>query len=178
MYEKVESTASEVQSLVTKMTKIGNMEYTNDETGEESKESAKTSFVKYIENFVTDYNTVRDALSDLSGSSNLAFKKSLESITTSNKSALKAIGVTVANSGDLSVDEDTLENADEDAVKALFATKNSYASKISSKMETIESTASSTVTTLNKLYGTTSTYSSSGYSYYNSYGTSSSSWYF
>jgi hypothetical protein len=58
----------------------------------------------------------------------------------------------------------------------LFATKNGFADKISSKMETIENSASSTVTTLNKLYGTTSTYGSSGY--YNTYGTSNSSWYF
>jgi hypothetical protein len=179
MYEKVESKADEIQSLVAKMIDIGKMEYTDDETGEKAKENDKSSMVSYIKDFAEDYNTVHDALSDIGGSSNLAFKKTLESIVTSNKSALKEIGVTVDNSGDITVDETKLKNADEDKVKSLFATSGGFADKISTKMETIESTAASTVTVLNKLYGTTSTYntgSTYNSSYYNSYG-SSSSWY-
>jgi hypothetical protein len=183
MYEKVESTADDIQSLVTKMIKIGDMDYTDDEEGEEAKESAKSSLVTYIKDFVSDYNTVHDALEDLSGSANLAYLKSLESIATSYKNALKEVGITVANSGEISVDATTLKSADEDKVYALFEKSSSFADKISDKMESLEKYASSTVTTLNKLYGTTSTYSSTGTSsyynssYYNKYGTSYSSWY-
>jgi hypothetical protein len=157
---------------------MSNNEYTDDETGKEASENAKSSLVSYIKDFVADYNSVHDALNDLSGSSNLAFKKSLESIVTSNKNSLSAVGITVDKSGDLSVDETTLKAADDESIKSLFQTKNGFADKISGKMETIEDSASSTVNTLNYLYGTTSTYSSSGYSnYYSTYGTSSSSWY-
>jgi hypothetical protein len=177
-YETVESKASDIQSLVTKMINMVDMEYTDDETGETAKENAQSNLVSYIEDFVSDYNTVHDTLYDLSGSSNLAFKKALESIVTSNKSALSDVGITVDKSGDLSVDKETLKAADSDSIKTLFQTKNGFAGKISSKMETIEDTASKTVNTLNYLYGTTSTYSSLGYSnYYNTYGTSTSSWY-
>jgi hypothetical protein len=178
MYEKVESTANETQSLVDKMINIGKMSYTDDETGEKAKENDKNSLVSYIKDFASDYNTVRSALTDLSGSSNLAFKKTLESIVTSNKSALNEIGVSVSSDGDLSVDEATLKNADEENVKSLFAVTGSFADKISDKMEVIESSAASTVTTLNKLYGSTSTYSSTGTSStYNGSYYNSSSWY-
>ena len=86
------------------------------------------------------------------------------------------------------MDERTLEKADYDKIKALFAKDGGFAEKISVKMESIEHAAANSLNTLNKLYGATSTYNkygtsnsyfNSGYNNYNynNYG-SNSSWYF
>lgn len=188
MYEKMEKAASDVQNNVDKMLAIGKMTYTEDESGKKAQEKDKEKLVKDIKSFVSDFNLVRSELTDIAGASNLAFKKTLDSVVSANTDELKEIGITVSKSGELSIDDKTLENAGFDKIKALFAKDGSFAEKISVKMETIENAAASSLNTLNKLYGATSTYNkygtsnsyfNSGYSNYNygNYG-SSSGWYF
>ncbi|MDE7415514.1 MAG: hypothetical protein K2N44_04230 [Lachnospiraceae bacterium] len=193
-YEQVEKAANSIQANVKNMLKLGKSTYTEDETGKKAQENDKNNLIKYIKNFVSDYNDVYNDLGDLGGAANTAFKKNLDSILSTNKTALKEIGITISNSGELTIDEKTLENADFDKVKALFAKEGGFADKVSTKMESIESAAVNSLTTLSKLYGATSTYNkygtsnsyfngynnySSGYSYYNygNYG-SNSGWYF
>ena len=193
-YEQVEKSANSIQANVKNMLKLGKSTYTEDETGKKAQENDKNNLIKYIKNFVSDYNEVYNDLGDLGGAANTAFKKNLDSILSTNKTALKEIGITISNSGELAIDEKTLENADFDKVKALFAKEGGFADKVSAKMESIESAAVNSLTTLSKLYGATSTYNkygtsnsyfngynnySSGYSYYNygNYG-SNSGWYF
>ena len=98
--------------------------------------------------------------------SNLAYKKTLDSIVSANEDALKAIGITVSKSGELVIDQKTLENADLEKVKEVFAKEGGFAEKISKKMVNIEDGAANSLSTLSKLYGATSTY--------NKYGTSNS----
>lgn len=187
MYEKMEKSASDIQGNVEKMIAIGKMSYTDDETGKKAQESDKENLIKDIKAFVSDFNLVHEELTDIGGVANLAFKKTLDSIVSTNANDLKEIGITVSKSGELSVDEKALERADYDKVKALFAKDGSFADKISAKMETIESSAASSLNTLSKLYGTTSTYNkygtsnlyNSGYYNYSSYNyNNNSSWYF
>lgn len=194
MYEKVEKSANSIQSNFKSMLKIGKLTYTEDEAGKKAQENNKNNLINDIRDFVSDYNEVYSDLTDIGGAANLAFKRTLNSIVSANKTALKEIGITVSNSGELTIDEKTLQNADFDKVKALFAKEGGFAEKISTKMESIESAAVNSLTTLSKLYGATSTYNkfgtsnsyfngynnySNGYSYYNSgnYG-SNSGWYF
>jgi hypothetical protein len=159
------------------MEKLSEMTYTDDETGEESKENADKSLIKYVKSFVSEYNTVHSALGSLTGSSNTAYLKTLNNLAKSGTSSLNGIGITVSSTGELSYDEDKLEAVGSDKINEVFVNSNSFGQKISEKMETIESTSSTTLTTLNKLYGANSTYSKYGTS--SSYGTSSnSSWYF
>lgn len=193
-YERIEKYASSIQTNVGNMLKIGKMTYTDDETGKKAQENDQNNLNKYIKNFVVDYNEVYNDLADLGGAANAAFKKSLDSIISTNKTALQQIGITVSGSGELTIDEKTLESADFDKVKAVFAKEGSFADKISAKMENIESSSAASLTSLSKLYGATSTYNkygtsnsyfngydnySKGYSYYNygNYG-SNSGWYF
>lgn len=175
------------------MLKIGEMTYTDDEAGKKAQENDKNNLIKNIKNFVSEYNETYNNLMDLGGAANTAFRKALDNIVSTNKTALKEIGITISDAGELVVDEKMLETADFDKVKELFAKKSGFADKIGAKMESIESAAANSLTTLSKLYGATSTYNkfgtsnsyfngfnnfNSGYSYYNygNYG-SNSGWY-
>lgn len=166
MYEKMEKSANGIQSNVKNMIALGKMSYTDDESGKKAQEKGWETLVADIKEFVSDFNTVYGALTDIAGTANLALRKTLDSTVSANMNALKEIGITVSKSGELSVDEKVLADADPEKVKALFARENSFADKIGSKMKTIETSASGSLTSLNKLYGATSTY--------NKYGTSSS----
>lgn len=188
MYEKVEKAADDIQGSVKKMLAIGKMTYTDDEAGKKAQENDKENLFNNIKEFVSDFNTVRDELTDIGGVANLALRKTLDSIVSTYTSDLKDIGITVLKSGEISLDEKALEKADFDKVKALFTGDGGFAEKISVKMETIEKAAADSVNTLNKLYGATSTYNrygtsnsylNSGYNNYNynNYG-NNSSWYF
>lgn len=193
-YEQVEKYANSIQTNIDSMLKIGKTTYTEDDAGKKAQESDRNHLNKYINNFVSDYNEVYSDLGDLGGAANTAFMKALDNIVSANKTALKEIGITVSTSGELTIDEKTLEAADFDKVKALFAKDGGFADKVGAKMESIESAAVNSLTTLSKLYGATSSYNkygmsnsyyngsnnySNGYSYYNygNYG-SNSGWYF
>lgn len=193
MYEQMEKSANSVQDSVEKMLKIGKMTYTDDETGKKAQENDKENLIKNIKDFVTEYNEVYNNLCDIGGASNLAFKKTLDSVVSTNKKALEEIGITVSKSGELSIDEKTLEGADFDKIKEVFAKEGGFSDKVCGKMETIENAASNSLTTLSKLYGATSTYNKYGTSnsyfngytnsgYYNNYNYgnygSNSGWYF
>lgn len=176
MYEEIEKSANSVQINIENMIKIGKMTYTDDETGKKAQENDKESLIKNIKNFVSDFNQVHSDLYDIGGVANLAFKRTLDSVVSGDKDALKEIGITVSSSGELSIDEKTLAGADFDKIKALFAKDGGFADKIGEKMGTIESAASNSLTTLSKLYGATSTYNKYGTSnsYFNNYGTNNS----
>lgn len=194
MYERMEKSANGIQDDVERMIKIGKATYTDDETGKKNQETDRNQLLKYIRNFVSDYNEVYSDLTEIGGTTNNAFRKSLDSIVSADKASLKELGITVSGSGELEIDEKTLTGADFDKLRALFAKSGGFADKIGAKMGIIESTASSSLTTMNKLYGATSTYNKygtsnsyfnglngygSGYSNYNygNYG-SNSGWYF
>lgn len=117
MYEQMEKSANSVQDSVEKMLKIGKKTYTDDETGKKAQENDKENLIKNIKDFVTEYNEVYNNLCDIGGASNLAFKKTLNSVVSTNKKALEEIGITVSKSGELSIDEKTLEGADFDKIK-------------------------------------------------------------
>ena len=180
MYEKMEKSASEIQSDVKNMLTIGKMSYTDDETGKKAHENDRESLISGIKSFITDYNLVHSALDDISGMVNLAFRRTLDSTISIEKTALGEIGISISKDGVLSIDEKALSGADEEKIKALFAKEDCFADKISTKMKAIESSASNSLTALNKLYGSTSTYNQYGVgnSCYNGSYYNSSSWYY
>lgn len=190
----MEKASNNIQGNVEKMLKLDGMTYTDDETGKKAQENDKNNLLKYIRDFVSDYNEVYRDLSDIGGTTNSSFKKSLDGVVSANKTALEEMGITVSKSGELTIDEKKLTSVDFDKLKELFTKDGGFADKIGSKMEIIERSASTSLTTLNKLYGATSTYNKygtsnsyfnglnsygSGYSNYNygNYG-SNSGWYF
>lgn len=188
LYEKMEKSAAGIQRTVKDMIAIGKMTYTDDEDGKKAQEKGWENLLDDIRDFVSDFNTVHGALEDTASTTDLAFKKTLDSVVTADTGALKEIGITVSKRGELSIDEKALAGADPEKVKALFAKANGFADKISDKMAHIEKSAASSLNVMNKFYGATSTYDRYGKSdtYYNSsvyggknYGSyNSGSWYF
>ena len=87
MYEKMEKSAYNIQVNVEKLLKIGNMSYTEDEAGKTAQENDKKILMDGIEDFVSDFNEVYNDLCDIGGVSNLAYKKSLDSIVLLKRSA-------------------------------------------------------------------------------------------
>ncbi len=118
-YEKMEKSANDVQTYVKNMLKIGEMTYTDDEAGKKAQENDKNNLIKNIKNFVSEYNETYNNLMDLGGAANTAFRKALDNIVSTNKTALKEIGITISDAGELVVDEKMLETADFDKVKEL-----------------------------------------------------------
>lgn len=88
MYERMEKSANNVQANVEKMLKLDGMTYTDDETGKKAQENDKNNLIKYIKDFVTDYNEVYGDLTDIGGTTNKSIKKSFDSIISTNKTAL------------------------------------------------------------------------------------------
>ena len=167
MYEKMEKSANSLQGNVEKMLKLDGMTYTEDETGKKAQENDKNNLIKYIKDFVANYNEVYSNLSDIGGTTNNAHKKTLDSIVSANKADLEALGITVSKTGELTIDEKTLESVDFAKLQKVFAKDGGFADKVSGKMGLIENNASSSLNALDKLYGTTSTYNKFGTS--NSY---------
>ncbi len=169
MYEKIEKCTTDIQKNVKDLITIGKMSYTEDETGKEAKENDEAKLLSGIKDFISDYNLVHSALNDLGSITDLALKKSLDTTVSENSVALKELGITVSKSGELILDEVTFKKADMEKIKELFAKEDSFADKISSKMESIGKSASNSLTMLDKLYGATSTYNKYGMNnpYYN-----------
>ena len=80
MYERMEKSANNVQANVEKMLKLDGMTYTDDETGKKAQENDKNNLIKYIKDFVTDYNEVYGDLTDIGGTTNKSIKKSFDKI--------------------------------------------------------------------------------------------------
>ncbi|MDE6053004.1 MAG: hypothetical protein K2G55_04415, partial [Lachnospiraceae bacterium] len=84
-YEQVEKSANSIQANVKNMLKLGKSTYTEDETVKKAQETDQNNLIKYLKNFVSDYNEVYNDLGDLGGAANTAFKKNLDSILLTNK---------------------------------------------------------------------------------------------
>ena len=129
---------------------------------EDTQDSIKKKLLEQIDEFVGDYNSLYKSLDQAGGTTNTMFQKQLKALFTTNQKNLAEIGITMDAKGTLSVDSKTLEAAGVDKLQKIFCDKDSYAAKISSKCETIESCANSTIKVLNRMYGTQTAYNRYG----------------
>ncbi len=95
-----------------------------------------------VDDYVTAYNSVVKNGASSTVSSIKSAVSSMKSTTNMNSSALESIGITVSDSGYLSIDEDTFKSSDMSTVKSIFNTTGGYAYTIGSKATTISSAAS------------------------------------
>lgn len=164
-YENVEKYAGNLQkdakSLATLVTAT---------TDTVTQESELTSAVK---EFISDYNNLYESLDDAGGTTNTVFQKQLKACYTDAKSELSAAGITMNTKGMLVLDTTKLEAADTETLQQIFKGTDSYANKVSSKCQSIESCAASTIKVLNRMYGTQTSYNRYGSSSYY-YGSSGS----
>jgi hypothetical protein len=121
----------------------------------------KDNLVKEIGSFIDDYNTMVKNMNTAGGTLNNLYLKQIKSLTVSAKSALKDIGVKQKTDGTLSVNQKTIKSADMEDLQTVFGSEGSFADKVSVKSITVESNASTALTSLNKSV-------SSGYNKYGS----------
>lgn len=94
-----------------------------------------------VKSFADEYNDVISQSAKL-GTKDVASQTGyMTSMTSTMSKALSKVGVTVGADGKLSVNEDTLKNADAKDVKSLFSGDYSYAGQISQKAAAISSAA-------------------------------------
>ena len=123
---------------------------------------------------VKQYNIIYNNLDDLGGTVNTLYVSQLKSLLGNSAATLEKAGVVVNKDGTLSITDKTLESADLSTLKEVFCKSGGITEKLMNKCEKIESNASSTISVINRMYGTST---------YNKYGTSSSyygssgSWY-
>ena len=113
------------------------------------------SIYKKVSSFVDSYNTMVKAGAASDTSSINTKTTNLVSLTAANSDELKAVGITAASDGTLSVNENTFKKADINTIKSLFEGTGSYADSVANKSTLLYQLAS------NKLSDSTS-YSASG----------------
>ncbi len=150
-------TATGTDSLFTKKEIIS-----KDENGKEVKtmDYDRAAIEKAVTAFVDDYNAVVKSGSGVSSTSILRKTLQLTQNTAANKRMLSDVGINITEGNKLSVDNEMLEKADMNKLKALFEGSSSYAGRISDKASQI---AKAAVTEASK---SSSLYTNSG-SYYN-----------
>lgn len=118
-----------------------------------------------LKDFTKEYN---DALSQVAKTSSKEVTSSanyMTSMTKTMSNALGKIGINVASDGKLSINEDTLKNADFTQVKNLFSGNASYGAQISQKAASLSTSATMTAS----LYGQDGKYSGTANSIFNSF---------
>ena len=136
-------------------------------TGKDSvfESEEEDALYKAISSFVSNYNSVLDT----AGKSNVSTIQQrvtmMTNATTSYKSMLEKIGISVDGSNRLSVNKDAFQAANKDTVKSLFNESYSYGGRISSYASYMNTKATSEAAKAN-------TYSSTG-SYTNNYNSGS-----
>jgi len=167
-YESVQTAAETIQKNIKNMASCQVSETKTEDT-------AKGEMTTYIKSYVENYNELYEALGDSGSSTFTVYQTHLTRFYTAAEEELNSIGITKNKNGTLSLDSKTLEAADLETMQKVFTATVSYGNSISNKCATIESNAESSISVMNKMYGTQSTYSKyATNSYY--YG-SSGSWY-
>ena len=119
---------------------------------EDGKEYDKSALIKSINNFATAYNNEVSSLSSCGGALNNSFSAELKAAYGENKEKLEAIGITLGDDGKLAINQDKLEAASVDDLKALFAGSSSY-------MKTLTESANS----INEILSKAMAYKSTNY---------------
>ena len=96
-----------------------------------------------VKDFANNYNKTLDATSKVSSKNISSSVKNMKSMTDVMKKTLAKAGVSVAEDGKLSVDEDKFKKADMGTVKSLFRGAVTYGSQTADKAGEISKNASS-----------------------------------
>lgn len=86
-----------------------------------------------VKSFANEYNDVVSSASKVSSKEVSQSAKYMTDLTNAMSKSLSKVGVTVSATGKMSVNEDTLKNADVKDVKALFSGNSSYGNQMAEK---------------------------------------------
>lgn len=138
---------------------------TKDAATLKKEQELQEDIVEAVEKLVTNFNTVYENLTELSGTVNTMYATRIKNLAYSNKTKLAEAGVTQNKNGTLSIDEKKLKAATLDDLKAVFCKENGWISDLQEHAKSMKESAAATASVLNKMYGSST---------YNQYGTSSS----
>ena len=144
---------------------------TKDENGTETtSEGYDTDAIyKAVSSFVTNYNSVIDAVNSADNDKVTTKAVSMVNATIANVNLLNNIGITINDDSTLSIDKDTFSKADMNTVKTLFNGTGSYGYRVSAQASMINFAADSEVNkssfytsqgTVTNLYSTGNLFSS------------------
>ena len=137
--------ASAANTLYKSIEKLGAMTMDNDN---------KENLYKAFSTFINDYNDLINTTDKSSNSSVTNQAGYLKNIVSNNKSALSRLGVTVNSDKTLNIDKEKFNEADMSTLKNLFTGNNSFAEKMTDRVNQIYRYATQ---------GDSSSTSSSGY---------------
>jgi hypothetical protein len=163
-YSSIASSAKEVGAAAEKLSDSGSKsifdktwQNVTDEDGNESKvfDYDSKKIIDTVSSLVKNYNSM---ISEATGSSDVTTSTRasyMSKITNSYKSELSSIGITVNDSGKLSLNKDKMKEAGMEAVKNVMGNKSGYAYQLSSSASLVENAAT-------RAASNTKTYSSMG----------------
>ena len=120
--------ASAANTLYKSIEKLSAMTISNDN---------KESLYKALSTFIDDYNDLIKTTDKSSNSSVTNQADYLKNIVSNNKSALSRLGVTVNSDKTLTIDEEKFNEADMGTLKNLFTGTNSFAEKMTDRVNQI-----------------------------------------
>lgn len=141
---KLMQTKSQAEALKSAADDLKSGKIFEEITDEDGKVTYNTEEIaKKVKSFVSAYNDMLDASSEVDTKSVL--RKTLWMIgnTKSNSTLLDKVGISIGKDNKLSVDEEKLKKADISSLKVLFSGKGSLADKVSSKASEIGNLANS-----------------------------------
>ena len=130
----------------------------------------KDVLVKRVSDFAESYNKAIDAMGKSDSVDALRAGVSMTNSVKTYSGALSRMGLKVGSDNKLTVNEETLRNADNNAVASIFGSSYSPVARIADKAETIGKAAANKAQTTafrNMMYGTADT--DSGYGGYNTF---------
>ena len=115
----------------------------DEKTGEETEveDYDWEAITKAVKSFVEDYNDLIEKSGESNSKDVLRNAVWLTGITESNKNVLSKIGISIGKANKMELDEEALKKADIGTFKTLFMGHNSFASKVSMKVNSISQAA-------------------------------------
>lgn len=105
---------------------------------QDGKEYDKSSLLKYVSNYVTAYNSTISNLDSCGGALNNNFKKEFVESFKAKKDEFEKIGITMNADKKLTINQEQLNSASVDDIKALLSGDSEYRKNISSSVDSID----------------------------------------
>ncbi|MDR2889871.1 MAG: hypothetical protein LBV33_08565, partial [Lachnospiraceae bacterium] len=149
---EIQSSADDLKESADKLVETGSKSLfieeditTKDENGVSTTTTDydRDAIYKAVESFVDDYNSLLQKGLESNTTTISGKADSLKGMTTANEKLLSSVGISVGESGRLSIDEKEFKAADMTTVKSLFNGTGSYGYKVSAQASWMDFAASS-----------------------------------
>lgn len=143
----VDKTLTDVKSSADKLVKSATAMYSKGKGSVFSADAGSEDTIKGVKQFVSDYNNLLDSTKNTVTRNVTSTTKFLTGTVNTYAKSLENIGITIGSDNKLTIDEDKLKNAGEDAVKSIFNGTSSLSFAVASKATTIGNYAQSAAAT-------------------------------